>query len=178
MTCAIKTPKTCLQLSNAGLNIREKEKTEPFSKTPDHGPDNGQNSQAIQTLGSRRSGLELRDQALSILHHLNEKAGRNFQGVDPILALLKTGTTVSDCMAMIDAKCADPLYFKIRPYWLEPKTMFGASVFEKYRTKHPEIFNGNVRQAGPETYDLTDEELEEIFGGGPPRPEVATACPF
>lgn len=74
--------------------------------------------------------------AVSILEHLNSKAGRKFQPVPAnlslILARLKEGASAEDCRAVIDAKVAK---WKSDPKWseyLRPETLFNASKFASY----------------------------------------------
>lgn len=89
----------------------EKEKEEPLSGKPD------------------------RDEAKAILDYLNAKAGREYRAVESNLRLidarLKSGVTVEQCKAIVDAKVSEWTGTD-RDKYLRPETLFGATKFEQY----------------------------------------------
>lgn len=83
----------------------------------------------------------LQQQSVAVLSYLNRVTGRNYRPVPatikPIIARLKEGFTLGDCMDVIDVKNAqwgkDP---KMQGY-LRPKTLFGAENFANYHGEIP-----------------------------------------
>lgn len=90
---------------------REEEKEEPLSGKPD------------------------RAEAKAILDYLNAKAGREYRAVESNLRLidarLKSGVTVEQCKAIVDAKVSEWTGTD-RDKYLRPETLFGATKFEQY----------------------------------------------
>jgi uncharacterized phage protein (TIGR02220 family) len=79
---------------------------------------------------------ELKKQAEEILKFLNEKTKHKYRFVDTnlkkIIARLKSGATVEDCMAIIVRKFDEWGNDKDMKKYLCPSTLFGAEKFEKY----------------------------------------------
>lgn len=81
------------------------------------------------------SGKPARAEAKAILDYLNAKAGSEYRAVESNLRLidarLKSGVTVEQCKAIVDAKVAEWTGTKQAMY-LRPETLFGATKFEQY----------------------------------------------
>lgn len=75
-------------------------------------------------------------QAKEVLEHLNASAGRAYRAVEstlkPIIARLKSGATVEQCKAVVDAKVAEWGGDEKMEAYLRPETLFGATKFEQY----------------------------------------------
>jgi uncharacterized phage protein (TIGR02220 family) len=119
-------------------SIPEPDFTEDSRRTP---RGKGREGKGINTL-SGKPDESRREEAKEILNHLNNKTGKEFRlvdaNIDMIVARLKDGAAVADCIAVIDAKVAqwgeDP---KMSEY-LRPGTLFNRTKFEQYigeRTK-------------------------------------------
>jgi uncharacterized phage protein (TIGR02220 family) len=78
----------------------------------------------------------VRGQAREILEFLNEKSGAKFRPVpttiDPIVARLKSGASVSDCRAVIARQAREWNGNPDMAKYLRPSTLFRASKFEDY----------------------------------------------
>jgi uncharacterized phage protein (TIGR02220 family) len=74
--------------------------------------------------------------AASVLKHLNEQTGKNYQTVKANLSLiearLKEGFTVEQCKAVIDAKFKSWAHDAKMTAYLRPKTLFNATNFAQY----------------------------------------------
>lgn len=74
--------------------------------------------------------------ATSVLGHLNEQTGKNYQDVKANLSLiearLKEGFTVDQCKAVIDAKVKTWAQDEKMSAYLRPKTLFNATNFAQY----------------------------------------------
>lgn len=79
--------------------------------------------------------LQLRGQAVDLLHHLNQKTGQHFRLADThltlIIARLRSGVSFADARAVIDLKTHEWLGTDQEKY-LRPETLFGARKFEQY----------------------------------------------
>ncbi len=77
-----------------------------------------------------------KQEAATLLGHLNERAGRNYKAVPSNLTLitarLKEGFTVDECMAVIDAKAGEWRGNPKMDAFLRPKTIFNAANFASY----------------------------------------------
>ncbi|MBC3874257.1 conserved phage C-terminal domain-containing protein [Undibacterium flavidum] len=74
--------------------------------------------------------------ATSVLNHLNEQTGKNYQAVKANLSLiearLKEGFTVDQCKAVIDTKIKTWAHDEKMSAYLRPKTLFNATNFAQY----------------------------------------------
>lgn len=74
--------------------------------------------------------------ATSVLNHLNEQTGKNYQAVKANLSLiqarLKEGFTVDQCKAVIDSKIKTWVHDEKMSAYLRPKTLFNATNFAQY----------------------------------------------
>jgi uncharacterized phage protein (TIGR02220 family) len=74
--------------------------------------------------------------AQDVISYLNEKSGRNFQGVSAntkfIVARLKEGATPETCKAVIDSKVSAWLEDKKMSQYLRPETLFNETKFASY----------------------------------------------
>lgn len=91
------------------------------------------NIEEINTLSGRPDNRQI---ARKVLSYLNERTGRAYRAVDTnldlIVARLKSGATMDDCKAVIDAKVADWANNPDMEKYLRPETLFGARKFEQY----------------------------------------------
>ena len=81
--------------------------------------------------------VRLKPDALQVLEFLNSKTGRNYEPVDetlkPIMARLRSGSTVEDLRAVIAKKCRDWGADEKMSGFLRPKTLFNATNFANYK---------------------------------------------
>lgn len=84
-----------------------------------------------------KSTVRLKPDAVQVLQFLNEKTGRNFEPVDetlkPIMARLRSGSTVEDLRAVIAKKCREWAGDEKMAQYLRPKTLFNATNFANYK---------------------------------------------
>jgi len=82
------------------------------------------------------SGSQANTDAAGLLHFLNSKANRFYRPtpktLEPILARLKEGNTVSDCKAVIARKCREWKDDEKMRKFLRPVTLFNATKFAQY----------------------------------------------
>lgn len=72
---------------------------------------------------------------ISILEHLNEKAGKSYRPVEANLRVIAARlgeSSVAECMAVIDAKVSEWLHDDKMAQYLRPETLFGATKFAQY----------------------------------------------
>lgn len=108
-------------------------------KSPRPRARNGKESKGSNTLSGSPD-------AVNILNHLNDKAGRSYKAVkaniDLISARLREGNTVDECKAVIDAKVTEWAHEpKMRDY-LRPETLFRATKFAGYVGQISSASNG------------------------------------
>ncbi|RKP56752.1 hypothetical protein D7S86_08260 [Pararobbsia silviterrae] len=74
--------------------------------------------------------------AVAVIDHLNEKAGRNFEVVESntkfVFARMRDGATVEQLIAVVDAKVRDWLHDPKMSEYLRPSTLFNAEKFAQY----------------------------------------------
>lgn len=85
---------------------------------------------------SNGNSMSCKQDAISILQYLNEKAGRNYEPVranlDLIAARLNDGSSPDQCKAVIDAKVKEWREDSKWSKYLRPKTLFNATNFAQY----------------------------------------------
>lgn len=73
---------------------------------------------------------------LEVLNYLNQRANREYRGVDSNLRLIAArfgeGATVDDCKAVIDAKVKEWAADAKMSAYLRPETLFNAAKFAQY----------------------------------------------
>lgn len=107
-----------------------------MSGKPDAHPLHDEKMEEHKTPSATQTNTSLKEQAIEILHFLNEKTGRAYRPVDTnlkfILTRLKSGITAEQCFKVIAKKTrawkGDP---KMDEY-LRPATLFNATKFEQY----------------------------------------------
>lgn len=104
------------------------------TQTPDPIPNT--HTQYITTLSGNPDDAPSRPQALEVLEYLNTKSGRNYRAVDVnldlVLARLKSGATVAQCKAIVDAKVTQWGEDQKMQEYLRPGTLFNRTRFEQY----------------------------------------------
>ncbi len=73
--------------------------------------------------------------AIEILNHLNEKAGRSYKPVEANIRLITarlSESSVEECKAVIDVKVGEWLNDATMSQYLRPETLFGATKFAQY----------------------------------------------
>jgi phage replication O-like protein O len=83
---------------------------------------------------SKNNGMDKK--ALAVLRYLNRKKKSKYRDSTPIVARLKDGCTIQECLAVIDNKFEDD-YFKENPRFLNPATLFRKSHWDKYLNDTP-----------------------------------------
>lgn len=77
------------------------------------------------------------EDAQKVLDYLNQKRNKHFSKKDEIIARLKEGHTVEECIKIIDNKLEDP-HFIENPKFLNPVTLFRYSHFDVYMNEEHE----------------------------------------
>jgi uncharacterized phage protein (TIGR02220 family) len=80
------------------------------------------------------------EDAQKVLDYLNTKKGSKYTKKDAIIARLKKGASVEDCIKIIDVKLKDQ-YFIDHPKYLCPSTLFCEKHFDDYLNETPEEDN-------------------------------------
>ena len=83
----------------------------------------------------------LKEQAITVLGYLNKVTGRNYRPVPatlkPIIARIKEGFTLGDCMDVIDVKAKVWLKDDKMNQYLRPMTLFAGTNFANYSGEIP-----------------------------------------
>jgi uncharacterized phage protein (TIGR02220 family) len=74
--------------------------------------------------------------ASGVLRYFNRKKKSKYRDATPIVARLKEGCTMQECLTVIDNKFEDD-YFKENPRFLNPTTLFRKSHWDKYLNDTP-----------------------------------------
>ena len=107
----------------------------------------------------------------AIIDYLNVRCGKKFQysesSREPIMARLKEGHTVEECMKVIDNKFLDPDFDR---KYLQPSTLFRKSNFENYLNHLPGMgkpSQGNTKQGAINGIQQIRRNVEQGTGFNP-----------
>jgi len=85
---------------------------------------------------------DTQNQAREVLEYLNQSIGAQYRPADgtlkPIIARLREGYTVQDCILVIEGQKMDP-YFLEHPKYYRPSTLFGSQKFASYLQAAPKM---------------------------------------
>lgn len=123
------------------------------------------------------SPISKKEIAISILDHLNYKAGTKFKpvnsNIDLIIARLNEGHDQDELLAMIDRKCYEWLGDPKTKGWLRPKTLFNATNCSNYIGQETLPSEKDLRiheqESRPKSWE--EETIDHLLGNTYP-PEV------
>jgi len=111
-------------------------------------------------------GKRLHEEALNVLHYLNEQADRhlpdNYNGLSVIVDRLHDGYSVESLKQIIDTKLHDP-HFQKRRNLYTPETLFKAENIQRYLCETPEDFAGGKPKDKPKPQPEPDFDEEIVI---------------
>jgi len=111
-------------------------------------------------------GKRLHEEALEVLHYLNEQADRhlpdNYNGLSVILDRLHDGYSAESLKKIIDTKLCDP-HFQKRRNLYTPETLFKAENIQRYLCETPEDFTGDTAKPAGGSKVKSDYPIDATF---------------
>ena len=138
--------------------------TDPVTVTSSVTPCNGDRED------KKRKDKNREDIYISVISHLNEKAGTNYRASSQatrelINGRLSEGFTVDDFKKVIDKKCAEWKGSEMEKY-LRPETLFKRSKFESYLnepvSKPAGKLNRGAKAYDPDKYQAPERRYEDL----------------